>query len=74
MIKIKDYRNGYMEGFAPGDDPELPTITATRFYETRHGFSGWVIRNQRTRAYSDPWPNKVDAKEQMRQFAENETD
>lgn len=55
-LGIKDLGCGYLERSDGLAD-------ATRFYESRDGFSGWVVRSTvDALSYSDPVSNKRDAK------------
>jgi hypothetical protein len=47
---------------ASGRVMTLAWIEATRFYASRDGLSGWVVRNNEDRShYSDPLPNRNEA-------------
>lgn len=71
MIKIKDYHNGYLEAFI---DSEF-VAEASRYYRSQTGdWSGWVIRNVISGAYSEVYPNKREAIEILREFADDHLD
>lgn len=71
MIEVKDYHNGYLEASIDGE----MVAEATRFYRRETGdWSGWVIRNVISGAYSEVYPNKREAVKILHEFADDHLD